>query len=85
MSHRGRRPAKELIRETHEPDTPIDWPDGHVGAELTEDDVEECIAVRIHGVKHYLHLTTARELSDMLVAKLDEWNAKAVQAGHRPV
>lgn len=85
MSHRGRRPRTELIRETHEPESPINWPDGHVGVALTDDDVEECIAVRIHGVQHFLHSTTARELSDMLLGRLDEWNAAAVQAGQRPV
>ncbi len=41
----------------------------------------ECIEVTIHGVKRDLHSTTARELSDRLVARLDEWNASARDAG----
>lgn len=85
MSHRGRKTAKILIQETHEPATPNDWPNGHVDVELTPDDVEECIKVRIHEVQHYLHSTTARELSNMLLAKIDEWNDVAIRHGHQPV
>lgn len=85
MSHRGRKPAAHLIRETHEPAAPINWPDGHVGVELTPDAVGECIEVRIHDVQHYLHSTTARELSNMLLAKIDEWNGIATKAGFAPV
>jgi hypothetical protein len=33
--------------------------------------------VTIHGVKHYLHSTTARELSSMLSGRIAEWNAIA--------
>lgn len=61
--------------ETHEPAEPRNWPDGHVSVALTDDDVDECVAVTIHGVTHYLHSTTARALSDALLAKLEEWNA----------
>lgn len=85
LSHRGRKPAKILIHETHEPATPNDWPNGHVGVELTPDDVEECVKVRIHEVQHYLHSTTARELSNMLLARIDEWNDVAIRHGHQPV
>ena len=67
--------------ETHEPDVPQNWPHGHVGVELTDDDQDECIAVTVHGVTHFLHSTTARELSNMLTGKLDEWNGVAARAG----
>jgi hypothetical protein len=73
-----RKPThKVLIKETHEPVVPQDWPDGHVTVALTPDAVEECIEVSIHGVKHYLHSTTARELSDRLLKRIEEWNAIA--------
>lgn len=85
VSHRGRKPARTVIRETHEPDQPIDWPHGHVGVDLTPDDVGECVLVTIHGVQHYLHSTTARELNTMLEAKLDEWNDRAMEHGARGV
>jgi hypothetical protein len=85
VSHRGRKPAKTLIRETHEPVVPSDWPRGHVGVELTPDEVEECINVRIHDVEHYLHSTTARELSNMLLAKIEQWNELAIAHGQQPV
>jgi hypothetical protein len=62
------------VDETHEPDVPENWPNGHVSVALTSRDVDECIEVTIHGVKHYLHSTTARALSNMLLARLDEWN-----------
>ena len=44
---------------------------------LTDDKIGECIEVTIHGVKHYLHSSTARELTNMLTTKFDEWNATA--------
>ena len=69
------------VTETHEPDIPQNWPYGHVDVELTGEDEDECIEVTIHGVKHYLHSTTARELSNMLVEKIDEWNDTANRAG----
>jgi hypothetical protein len=76
LSRVGRAPSA-----THEPDQPQNWPYGHVGVELTDPDEDECIEVTIHGVKHYLHSSTARELSNMLVAKIDEWNGTAKMAG----
>ncbi|TCN40505.1 hypothetical protein EV644_106434 [Kribbella orskensis] len=77
-----RKPAPHLlVKETHEPAVPQDWPEGHVGVALTDDEVGECIEITIHGVKHYLHSTTARELSNRLVARIDEWNAIARAAG----
>lgn len=71
----------EPIAETHEPDQPKDWPDGHVGVALTGSDQGECIEVTIHGVRHYLHATTAEELSKMLKARIEEWNETAKAAG----
>ena len=72
---------------THEPKKPVNWPRGHVraqlvratdvGVELTDDKIGECICVTIHGNKHYLHSTTARALEKMLRKSLDEYNLKA--------
>lgn len=84
MSHRGPKPAK-LPAVTHEPAVPRNWPDGHVGIVMSGVDQKECIEVTIHGVKHYLHSTTARELSNMLLARIDEWNELAVSEGALPV
>ncbi|WP_157071361.1 hypothetical protein [Curtobacterium ammoniigenes] len=50
---------------------------------LTGDDKDECIEVTIHGVRHFLHSTTARELSNMLIARIEEWNL-IVRAGGAP-
>ena len=72
---------RSMTTETHEPDLPRDWPYGHVGVEFTDDDEDGCIEARIHGIKHYLHSSTARELSKMLNAKIDEWNGVAKRAG----
>lgn len=77
--------SQKIIAETHEPEVPRDWPDGHVGVALTGDDQDECIEITIHGVRHYLHSSTARELSNMLVGLLDEWNGIAAPAGFPPV
>jgi hypothetical protein len=81
MSHRGKKPAKILIRETHEPAVPQNWPDGHVAVELTGAEEAECIEVTIHDVRHYLHSTTARELSNMLLTRIEEWNEIARMGG----
>jgi hypothetical protein len=65
---------KGVIQETHEPEVPIiNWPNGHVAVDLTGAVDDECIVVTVHGVKHYLHTTTARELQKMLVDRIDEW------------
>ncbi|MCB5291487.1 hypothetical protein BJQ90_00913 [Arthrobacter sp. SO3] len=69
------------VTVTHEPSEPRNWPDGHVGVALTGDELGECIEVTIHGVRHYLHSSTARELSDMLSSRIDEWNVTARAAG----
>lgn len=66
---------------THEPVEPVNWPDGHVGVAITDLDENECIEVTVHGVRHYLHSTTARELSNMLTGRLDEWNRAAKERG----
>lgn len=68
--------VRELITETHEPDLPENWPHGHVGVAITDDDQDECIEVTIHGVRHYLHSTTAKELNNMLSSRIDEWNKR---------
>lgn len=73
------------VRETHEPETPRNWPHGHVGVALTAEDQDECVEVTVHGVKHYLHSTTARELSNMLLEKIEEWNLTASSNGFEPV
>ncbi len=77
-----RERSGNVVTETHEPEVPQNWPYGHVGVQLTDDDEDECIEVTIHGVKHYLHSTTARELSNMLVEKIDEWNGIATRVGY---
>ena len=55
MSHRGKKPARTLVTETHEPPVPQDWPDGHVAVALTGGDQGECIEITVHGVRHYPH------------------------------
>lgn len=72
--------------ETHEPRIPQNWPVGHVfvqDATLTRHD--ECILVTIHGVQHYLHANTARQLSNMLIEALDYWNATWAEPHGIPV
>jgi len=77
-----RQPGRaRVVTETHEPAIPRNWPEGHVSVVLTDGSIEECIEVTIHGVRHYLHSTTARELSNMLLRRIDEWNMIARQAG----
>jgi hypothetical protein len=86
MSHRPQRARRIEVRETHEPETPQNWPEGHVSVALTRDEIGECIEVTIHGVKHYLHSTTARELANMLTSRLDEWNTTMRgKPGHQEV
>jgi hypothetical protein len=73
------KPARTSL-VTHEPDEPIDWPDGHVRVELTGSEEDECIKVWVHGHTHFLHSTTARALQDKLVKALAEWNAGRAEA-----
>lgn len=74
---KAERASAPLPAETHEPAVPRNWPGGHVGVAITDPTADECIEVTIHGVRHYLHSTTARELSNMLGERLDEWNTTA--------
>ncbi|MGN7222345.1 hypothetical protein ACTHQN_05745 [Curtobacterium flaccumfaciens] len=78
---KAERASAPLPAETHEPAVPRNWPDGHVGVAITDPDDDECIEVTIHGVRHYLHSTTARELSNMLGERLEEWNETAKEHG----
>jgi hypothetical protein len=78
--------------ETHEPEEPMNWPEGHVTSRFVDStDVPECICVTVHGVEHYLHATTARELVRWLSKTLDDWNDHAATElrkqglTHRPV
>lgn len=81
------KPARERpIRETHEPPQSLPgWPESHVSAELTGDDEFECVVVTVHGVKHYVHASTARELQLMLEDALKEYNAVCEEHGAPPV
>jgi hypothetical protein len=85
MSHRGKKPARPLVTVTHEPEMPQNWPHGHVGVVLTEDTADECIEVTIHGIRHNLHSTTARELEKMLSSRIESWNLVARAAGYPTV
>ena len=85
MAKKRKPVARVVIRETHEPLVPQNWPEGHVSVSLTPDPIRECIEVTIHGVKHYLHSTTARELSNSLIANIDEWNRIARLEGFAEV
>jgi hypothetical protein len=48
---------------------------------LTGDDEFECVVVTVHGVKHYVHASTARELQLMLEGTLKEYNAGCEELG----
>jgi hypothetical protein len=85
MGKQSRVTNRALKRETHEPKQPHNWPHGHVAVALTGSENDECVRLTVHGVDHYLHSTTARELSNMLLSRLEEWNAMAIDAGLNPV
>lgn len=72
---------REPVTETHEPPMPQNWPNGHVEVALTDNDQDEYIEVTIHGVRHYLHSSTAQELNIMLSSRIDEWNKTAQASG----
>lgn len=72
---------RESVTVTHEPDVPQNWPDGHVAVALTGNEQDECIEVMIHGVRHYLHSSTAQELNRMLGSRIEEWNKTAQAVG----
>lgn len=40
----------------------------NVGVEITGDTAGECIAITLGDTRHFLHSTTARELTNMLLA-----------------
>lgn len=84
-AERAANPQAKRVFATHEPEIPDNWPDGHVDVAITDPDDDECIEITIHGVKHYLHSTTARALSDKLIGRLDEWNETARAQGARGV
>jgi hypothetical protein len=85
MGKKSRESNRALKSETREPKQPRNWPYGHVAVDLTGSDSEECFLVTVHGVDHYLHSTTTRELSNMLLDRLDQWNATALASGIEPV
>jgi len=61
--------------ETHEPMMALPgWPESHARSELTGPDDDECVLVTIHGVKHYLHATTAAALHASLGETLKTYN-----------
>ncbi|MFC9816091.1 hypothetical protein ACFVJM_28990 [Streptomyces virginiae] len=72
------KPRRERpVTETHEPEVPLPgWPRSHVDSELTGEDEDECVLVTVHGVQHYLHATTARELQTALDRTLAEYNER---------
>ncbi|WP_413099061.1 hypothetical protein [Streptomyces sp. Inha503] len=77
------KPRRERpVTETHEPDSPLPgWPRSHVDSELTDPDSDECVVVTIHGIRHYLHATTARELQAALGKTLVEYNELCDRTG----
>jgi hypothetical protein len=85
----GETPKVRKVRQplaphvTHEPRIPQNWPHGHVGVELTGDEHEECVKVHIHGYDHFLHTTTARELSHMLLHILDYDTRRTMLANYQ--
>ncbi len=76
---------RAVVSETHEPEVPRNWPNGHVGVALTSDGTGEYIEVTVHGVRHNLHPTTASELSSALRARIDEWHVIARERGVLPI
>jgi hypothetical protein len=65
---------------THEPCEPLpNWPESHVSVKLTDASALECVKVTVHGVEHYLHATTARELEQMLTRELITYNKQVKQ------
>lgn len=78
----GKPRRERTVAETHEPDMPLPgWPSSHAACALTDADQDECVVVTVHGVEHYLHATTARELQESLSKTLVEYNARCDAAG----
>jgi hypothetical protein len=70
--------------ETHEPLKPLpNWPKSHVNVVLTGTDQNECIEVVVHGIKHYLHSTTARALEEMLHESLEAYNESVTASNQK--
>lgn len=78
---RIKRERSNVVSVTHEPEVPTNWPDGHVDVDLTGIEDDECIVVTIHGVRHYLHTTTAHELNKKLTSRIQEWDRGAKALG----
>lgn len=78
---RAKAERSRPVASTREPKVPVNWPDGHVDVALTGSDDSECIVVTVHGVQHYLHSSTAHELSKKLAARIAEWDHKAKAHG----
>lgn len=74
--------ATPAVAVTREPRMPVSWPRGHVAVEVTGEEHEECLRVRVHGVDHLLHTSTAVELFRELGRALGEWEEVAAPALH---
>jgi hypothetical protein len=76
-------PFQECPNVTHEPpDTgESPWFGKNLSVTLTPLDVDECIAVNIHGITHYIHSVTATVLMNRLHKTLTEWNESAKRFG----
>lgn len=62
---------------THEPEVPVNWPEGHVEVvSVFDDPVSECLKIRIHDSEHYLHRTTALALARQLGDYFDQLSAR---------
>ncbi len=48
--------------------TPIDLLTSNIAVTLTDGTEDECLALDMAGTRHFLHSSTARELSNMLLA-----------------
>jgi hypothetical protein len=81
MARRGHLMRDAIPQTTCEPEYPLpDWPEGHVCVELTDDSFNhECLKLTVHGVEHYLHACTARELSNQLLYRLEQHNRHLVR------
>jgi hypothetical protein len=66
-------PPDQVVTREPNPVLP-GWPKTHVDVELTGMDEDECFRVRIHGVEHMLHATTARALSNALLEQIGLYN-----------
>jgi hypothetical protein len=63
---------------TNEPRTSLpNYPFSHVNIELTNDAIDECFCLTVHGVKHYLHSNTVQNLCIMLISGLLKWEKEA--------